>query len=103
MIYDDEAFVRMLVREGRDERIIRSALKRGCVGGLPGAGRFVCPLCGSNYFGTSLPTNLKTEEGTGHCHGWTIEGRCSFAWNRREDAWVFQPSDTRESLTGVRS
>lgn len=64
---------------------------------------FQCPLCGSNYWGTSFMREWRgklravrdVEDAVGNCNGWQLnDGRttkCAFVWNRSEDEWVFVP------------
>ena len=58
--------------------------------------RFVCPECGSTYWGTRHCFQNK-EEWIGHCNGVYVdpEGvikRCNFEWKRTEDFKIFVPA-----------
>lgn len=51
--------------------------------------QFLCPLCGSNCYGTSdVGTALLglSEGAEGHCHGYRRNGNpCTFTWKRKAD------------------
>lgn len=48
---------------------------------------FVCPKCGSHWWGTSGAID---EKQTGHCHDQYGE-RCKFTWDRVDDDKYFKP------------
>lgn len=47
---------------------------------------FVCPECGSHYWGTSVDGKKET----GHCHD-QFGVRCKFKWDRKDDSKYFKP------------
>ena len=48
---------------------------------------FICPECGSTYWGTVFDPDLKN--GRGHCHDQFNRG-CKFTWKRADDDDVFR-------------
>ncbi len=51
---------------------------------------FVCPKCGSTYFGTNTLLCDGKKKRFGACHGRLKDGQsCQFQWDRSDDEIVF--------------